>query len=98
MGINYCSDLNKKIINNETKDIFLMQEALHEKRIAQIADEINKRKAHVVLICGPSSSGKTTFANRLIIQFFRMEWKASWWEWWIRFRINQSSRYRLVLI
>ena len=68
MGINYCSDLNKKIINNETKDIFLMQEALHEKRIAQIADEINKRKAHVVLICGPSSSGKTTFANRLIIQ------------------------------
>ena len=68
MGINYCSDLNKKIINNETKDIFLMQEALHEKRIAQIADEINKRNAHVVLICGPSSSGKTTFANRLIIQ------------------------------
>lgn len=68
MGINYCSDLNKKVLNKQTQDIFLMQEALHEKRIAAIADEINKRKAHVVLICGPSSSGKTTFANRLIIQ------------------------------
>ena len=68
MGINYCSDLNKKIINNQVKDVFLMQEALHEKRIATLAEKINKRKAHVILICGPSSSGKTTFANRLIIQ------------------------------
>ncbi len=68
MGINYCTDLNKKILNKETNDIYLMQEALHEKRISNIADEIKKRKAHVVLICGPSSSGKTTFANRLIVQ------------------------------
>ncbi len=68
MGINYCTDLNKKIVDKKTDEIFLMQEALHEKKIASIADEIKKRNSHVVLICGPSSSGKTTFANRLIIQ------------------------------
>ena len=68
MGINYCIDLNKKILNKETEDIFLMQEALHEKKIAYIADEIAKKKKHVVLICGPSSSGKTTFAKRLVVQ------------------------------
>ena len=68
MGINYCIDLNKKILNKETEEVFLMQEALHEKKIAYIADEIAKKKKHVVLICGPSSSGKTTFAKRLIIQ------------------------------
>lgn len=67
-GINYCTDLNKKIVNNETEELFLIQEALHEKKIAEIADEINNRKARIILICGPSSSGKTTFANRLIIQ------------------------------
>ncbi len=68
MGINYCSDLNKKINENNTEEIYLMQEALHEKKIANIADQIKNRNTHVVLICGPSSSGKTTFANRLIIQ------------------------------
>lgn len=68
MEINYCTDLNKKIVNNQINDVFLMQEALHEKRISNIADEIKKRNTHVVLICGPSSSGKTTFANRLIVQ------------------------------
>lgn len=67
-GINYCTDLNKKIVNKEMDEIFLIQEALHEKKIAEIADEIKNRKARIILICGPSSSGKTTFANRLIIQ------------------------------
>ena len=46
----------------------LMQEALHEKRISDIADMIKEKKARVILICGPSSSGKTTFAKRLCIQ------------------------------
>ena len=45
-----------------------MQEALHEKRISDIADMIKDRNARLVLICGPSSSGKTTFAKRLCIQ------------------------------
>ena len=47
----------------------LTAEALHEKKIAQIADKIAKRKGvKMVLIAGPSSSGKTTFAKRLGIQ------------------------------
>ena len=47
----------------------MVSEALHEKKIAQIADMINERKeTKVVLIAGPSSSGKTTFANRLSVQ------------------------------
>ena len=68
MDINFISDLNEKIENNNYEDLFLMQEALHEKNISDIADEIKNNKKHVVLICGPSSSGKTTFAKRLCIQ------------------------------
>ncbi len=46
-----------------------MAEALHEKKIAYIADTIHEREeAKLVLIAGPSSSGKTTFARRLGIQ------------------------------
>ena len=47
----------------------MVSEALHEKKMANIADEVLKRKnVKIVLIAGPSSSGKTTFANRLSIQ------------------------------
>ena len=67
-GINFVCDLNEKIINENFEDVFLMQEALHEKKIADIADMIKDKQARVVLICGPSSSGKTTFAKRLCIQ------------------------------
>jgi len=66
--INYVNELNRKIIFDELDDVFLMQEALHEKKISDIADMIKERKSRVVLICGPSSSGKTTFAKRLCIQ------------------------------
>ncbi|MGI6510033.1 MAG: nucleoside kinase [Erysipelotrichaceae bacterium] len=65
---NYVSDLNEQILNKGLKELYLMQEALHEKRISDIADEILKSKKRIVLICGPSSSGKTSFANRLSIQ------------------------------
>lgn len=69
IGISEISDLNEKIINNDLKDVILVSEALHEKKIAYIADEIkNRNDVKVVLIAGPSSSGKTTFANRLAIQ------------------------------
>lgn len=68
MGISYVSDLNEKIENGEYKEIIQISEALHEKKIAQIADMINEQKKRIVLISGPSSSGKTTFAQRLIIQ------------------------------
>lgn len=61
--------LNDKVANNEIVDIIRVSEALHEKKIAYIADMISERKnVKIVLISGPSSSGKTTFARRLGIQ------------------------------
>ena len=69
LGIGEVGSLNEKIINGELRDVILVSEALHEKKIAQIADTIvSKNDVKVVLIAGPSSSGKTTFANRLGIQ------------------------------
>ncbi len=67
-GTNYVSDLNEQILTKGLKELYLMQEALHEKKISDIADEILKSKRRIILICGPSSSGKTSFANRLSIQ------------------------------
>lgn len=61
--------LNKAIEEDRIKDVIMLVEALHEKKIANIADDIAKRKnVKMVLIAGPSSSGKTTFAQRLGIQ------------------------------
>ena len=61
--------LNKAIEENRIQDVILLAEALHEKKIALIADDIAKKKnVKMVLIAGPSSSGKTTFAQRLGIQ------------------------------
>lgn len=69
LGIGTLSQLNEKIRNGEAKDIILLSEALHEKKIANIADKIiEDRNKRVILIAGPSSSGKTTFAKRLGIQ------------------------------
>ena len=61
--------LNKRVKEGSIKELILLSEALHEKKIAQIADKIAERKnVKMVLIAGPSSSGKTTFAQRLGIQ------------------------------
>lgn len=62
--------LNDKISTGEMGDIIRISEALHEKKTAYIADMITQRKDKVklVLIAGPSSSGKTTFSKRLSIQ------------------------------
>jgi len=68
MGISYVGELNEKIESGEYKEIIQISEALHEKKIAQIADMIAEQKKRIVLISGPSSSGKTTFARRLSIQ------------------------------
>ena len=69
LGIEDVGALNEKVINNELRNIIMVSEGLHEKKIANIADEIfNKKDVKIVLIAGPSSSGKTTFANRLSIQ------------------------------
>lgn len=68
MGISYVSDLNRKIEEGKAKELIQLSEALHERRIVEIADMITKQKKRIVLIAGPSSSGKTTFAQRLCIQ------------------------------
>ena len=68
MGINYVSDLNRKIEDGKIKDLIQLSEALHERKIIEIADMIIKKNRKIVLIAGPSSSGKTTFAQRLCIQ------------------------------
>ena len=61
--------LNNIIKNGNIKNLIMLEEALHEKKIAQIADKIaQKRDVKMVLIAGPSSSGKTTFAQRLGLQ------------------------------
>lgn len=68
LGVNYVADLNDKIESGEYKELIQLSEALHEKKIAEIADMIKQQKKRMVLIAGPSSSGKTTFARRLCIQ------------------------------
>ncbi len=68
MKISYVDDLNETIESGEYKEVIQISEALHEKKIAQIADMITEQKRRIVLISGPSSSGKTTFARRLNIQ------------------------------
>ena len=61
--------LNRIVKENQIKYMILLSEALHEKKISQIADKIAERKGvKIILIAGPSSSGKTTFAQRLGIQ------------------------------
>ena len=69
LGVGEVGSLNDKVESNELNDLIMVSEALHEKKIAYIADMIkDKSETKVVLIAGPSSSGKTTFANRLGVQ------------------------------
>lgn len=69
MDLAYIGSLNEKILNGEIEDIIRISEALHEKKIGKIADKIcADSDIHLILIAGPSSSGKTTFAKRLEIQ------------------------------
>lgn len=69
LDLEYIGSLNEKIISGKIGEVIRVSEALHEKKISQIADKICKdRGTNIVLIAGPSSSGKTTFAQRLAIQ------------------------------
>lgn len=73
VGVGDIASLNQTIVEGEVSDLIRVTEALQEKQIAAIADEIARRRSElgesmVVLIAGPSSSGKTTFAKRLCIQ------------------------------
>ena len=67
MGVNYVCDLNEKIAAGNERDLIELSEALHDKRITEIANMITEQGRRLVLIAGPSSSGKTTFAKRLCI-------------------------------
>jgi len=69
LGVGCVGALNDEVINGDIVNLIRVAEALHEKKIAYIADMIHKRKqVKLVLIAGPSSSGKTTFSKRLGIQ------------------------------
>ena len=69
LNIETLTKLNKAIRDGKAKDIVMLDEALHEKKISRIADSIAEKKdVKMVLIAGPSSSGKTTFAQRLGLQ------------------------------
>ena len=70
LGVDNVGALNDIIKSGDICDLIRVSEALHEKKIAQISDMINvsQHKKKIVLISGPSSSGKTTFAHRLAIQ------------------------------
>jgi uridine kinase len=68
LDVSYVANLNDKIEEGMAREFIMIAEALHEKKVAQIADRITEEERRVVLIAGPSSSGKTTFANRLKIQ------------------------------
>lgn len=68
LDLGYVGSLNEKILNKDIDEVIRISEALHEKKIAQIADEICKDDdINIILIAGPSSSGKTTFAQRLAV-------------------------------
>lgn len=68
IGIPCVYNVNKKIAEGKIQDTILITEAYHEKLLAKIADQIHEREAKVVLISGPSSSGKTTTCKRLSVQ------------------------------
>ena len=68
MNINCVGQLNDLVVAGWVNHLILMQEALMEKQIANIAETIVKNDRKIILIAGPSSSGKTTFSNRLSVQ------------------------------
>ena len=69
LGIDTVGDLNDQICSGSISDMILVQEALQERRIGEIARDIARREnVKFVMIAGPSSSGKTTFSHRLSIQ------------------------------
>lgn len=76
LGIEDVGSMNEVIERGQAQRAVLVSEALHEKRISDIAEAILARPSvRLVLIAGPSSSGKTTFANRLAIQLMAAERK-----------------------
>ncbi len=67
LNLENAADLNELTASGGIREFIRVNEALHDKKIYDIADQIVKSQARLVLIAGPSSSGKTTFTNRLSI-------------------------------
>ena len=67
MGIVGVSDLNEKIESGGISEVIQISETFQEKKLVEITKEVRTKKKKIVLIAGPSSSGKTTFAKRLMI-------------------------------
>jgi len=72
LGIDNVGALNEAIQTGRAHEIVLVSEALHEQNVSEIAQQIADKKAHIVLIAGPSSSGKTTFSRRLTVQLLAL--------------------------
>ncbi|RMF36898.1 MAG: nucleoside kinase, partial [Chloroflexi bacterium] len=74
LNVTSVGELNQAIEDGRIREIILVAEALHSQRIAEIADQIAQRRGEVrlVLIAGPSSSGKTTLTKRLAIQLLAL--------------------------
>lgn len=70
ISIENVLDLNNSVKDNSYHDLIRYAEGYHEKKICEIADAICRENKKIILISGPSSSGKTSFANRLKIQLF----------------------------
>jgi len=68
MGLHSIGDLNELVANGGIRNMIKVAEALHEKKIASIAETIKNDAPKFVMIAGPSSSGKTTFSKRLEVQ------------------------------
>ena len=69
LGVSTVGSINEQVQDGKAGDLIKISEALHEKKVAQIADMIKHRgDVRLVLIAGPSSSGKTTFSKRLSVQ------------------------------
>ncbi len=72
LGVYDVLTMNEAIRTGRMTEVILVSEALHEQRIAEIAQTIAQREPKIVLIAGPSSSGKTTFTKRLAIQLLAL--------------------------
>jgi uridine kinase len=74
LGIETVGDLNKAIVEGKIGEVIRVAEALHERKIVAISDEIARRKGRcrLVLVAGPSASGKTTFIKRLRLQLLAL--------------------------
>src|SRR5450756_1899124 len=70
LGVDDVGHLNERVKNGQMDDFIRIAEALHEKKIASIADQVKQdvERIRIILIAGPSSSGKTIFAQRLSVQ------------------------------